>query len=209
MLRDRAYVFDLPGRSEPVEVAHHAETARRLRLLIPETRDSDFARRLEGELRLRKDVLDVHADCRTGRVLVRYAEGSTLLSGLRRRSERKRPARRLRLTPQIAWHAHGVDEVLRRLHTSRDGLSKKDARRRLAESGPNLAEEITARSQLAILAGQVANLPTAVLLGSSGLSLALADFMDAAAILAVVGLNAAIGYTIERKNEQLLASWHK
>src|SRR5262249_35581529 len=142
----------------------------------------------------------------------RYAEGAALLSGLRVRSEVRRQPRRLKARrdePEVAWHALEVDEVLRRLRTSRAGLSRKGARRRLAEGGPNLAEEITARSQLAILAGQIKNLPTAVLLGSSGLSLALADFMDAAAILAVVSLNAAIGYTIERKNEQLLASWRK
>ena len=210
MLRDRAYVLDLPGRPAPVEVAHHAEAARRLRLLVPETRDSELARKLEGELRSRKDVLDVHADSRTGRVLVRYAEGSSLLSGLHERRAKKATARRLEgLQPDVAWHALAVDDVLRRLHTSRDGLSTKEAEHRLAVLGSNLTEEITARSQLAILAAQVANLPTAVLLGSSGLSLALADFMDAAAILAVVGLNATIGYTIERKNEQLLASWRK
>ena len=43
MLRDHAYVLDLPGRPAPVEVAYHAEAARRLRLLVPETRDSELA----------------------------------------------------------------------------------------------------------------------------------------------------------------------
>jgi P-type Ca2+ transporter type 2C len=65
------------------------------------------------------------------------------------------------------------------------------------------------RTRLEILLGQVANLPTSLLLGSSALSTLLGDLLDAAAILAVVGLNSAIGYQVERKSEDLLASWRK
>ena len=108
-----------------------------------------------------------------------------------------------------AWHALAGDVVLRRLASSATGLTPAEAARRLAPMGPNALPDLEQRSRLEILLAQLANLPSALLLGSSALSALLGDLFDAGAILAAVGLNAGIGYRIERTNEELLASWRR
>src|SRR5262249_45141913 len=82
-----------------------------------------------------------------------------------------------------------------------------EADRRLAEIGPNVVAEETPSSRLSVLAAQLANLPTLLLLGSTVVSLLLGDVIEAGAIVAVIGLDAAIGYHVARRNEDLLAAW--
>ena len=65
--------------------------------------------------------------------------------------------------PQLARaHALPPDEVIARLRSSEHGLTSDDARQRLAQLGPNVIAEETPPSRLALLAGQVANLPNAL-----------------------------------------------
>jgi Ca2+-transporting ATPase len=108
-----------------------------------------------------------------------------------------------------AWHALPVADVLERLDSHIGGLSPEEAARRLTAHGPNALGGGRERSRLEILAAQVANLPASLLLASAGVSSLLRDYFDSGAILSVVGLNTAIGYRIERANEQLLASWQR
>jgi P-type Ca2+ transporter type 2C len=93
---------------------------------------------------------------------------------------------------------------MERLATGLDGLDAAEAARRLHTYGANAQGNGQRHSRLAILGRQFANLPTALLLGSSGASALVREVVDAAAIQAVVLLNAAIGYRIESKN---LAWW--
>jgi P-type Ca2+ transporter type 2C len=149
----------------------------------------------------------------------RYENGSSLtwrsaLGSLRDlvdvgRSRPQHPAA-ANLRPDMPlWHALTSDEVFARTSSGADGLTDAEAGLRLSTIGPNAAEATASRSKLQILAAQVSNLPTVLLLGSAGLSVALGDLFDAGAIVLVLGLNAAVGYRIECKNEQLLASWRK
>jgi Ca2+-transporting ATPase len=109
----------------------------------------------------------------------------------------------------MSWHALGIERVCRRLHTSAYGLSPAEAAGRLAADGPNSVRDAAPRTRLAILLDQLANLPSGLLLGSSALSALMGDRFDAGAILSAVGLNAGIGYKIERGSEVLLESWRR
>ncbi len=127
------------------------------------------------------------------------------LSGLALSERRVSPA----ILSATTWHAGAVDAILRQLHSSYGGLSVAEAARRLGIYGSNTVAPVKPRSRLEILLAQLTNLPTGLLLGSSTLSTLLGDWIDASAILSVIGLNAGIGYRIERENETLLSSWQQ
>ncbi|WP_437281317.1 cation-transporting P-type ATPase [Sorangium sp. So ce375] len=108
----------------------------------------------------------------------------------------------------LCAHAEDPGEVARSLGVDpRGGLSAAEARRRLRELGPNELAGVATRSSIEILAGQLFTVPTAMLLGAAGLSLALGDLIDAGAVLLVVGANAAIGTYTESRAEELLHAW--
>ncbi|MGK4006122.1 cation-transporting P-type ATPase [Sorangium sp. So ce1036] len=105
-------------------------------------------------------------------------------------------------------HAAEAPEVARSLDVDPAvGLGAAEAERRLREVGPNVLAGVASRSSLEILAGQIVTVPTALLLGAAGLSLALGDLLDASAVLLVIGANAAIGTYTESRAEELLHAW--
>ena len=109
----------------------------------------------------------------------------------------------------LPFHAAPVAEVLRRLGTGRDGLDEREARTRLRRVGANSVRPWERRSRLALLGEQVANLPSALLIGSAAVSALLGELADTAALASVLGVNTTIGYTLQRRSEELLASWSR
>ncbi|WP_223637958.1 cation-transporting P-type ATPase [Corallococcus sp. EGB] len=211
-------VFLMDGQSAPARVVRHATAARRLRLEVPNLQWNEaLGERLERTFATWPGVEEVNAEPRTGRLLVRYAPEAPLLARLRQEPDAPpSPSRKARLPtqgrqprPQEPWHAMTVDAVLARLDGSDHGLTSEEAARRLKRFGHNVMEEEARRSRLAMLGSQLATVPTALLLGSAGASVLAGDRLEATAILTVVGLNAGIGYRIERRNQELLASWQK
>lgn len=212
-------ILHLPGHPEPGRVTRHSRAARRLRVDVPGLRGNPvLARRLERELASpSKGVETAQADPQSGRLLIRYRPGAALIDALRapegpakrRRAAAPRRRRRETASAETAAHALRVEEVLERFGATRQGLGDAEARRRLREFGANAVDAAPQRAPLAVLLGQVQNLPAALLLGSSALSALARDFGGSAAILGAVALDAAIGYRIERKNEDLLASWQR
>ena len=110
------------------------------------------------------------------------------------------------MTSPAAWYALTTDESAREARTTADGLSTAEAVRRLAENGPNLLPKGEAEGPLALLWRQVNNPLVWVLLGSSGLALALGKGVDAGVVLGVVALNAIIGFVQEWKAGKALAA---
>lgn len=108
--------------------------------------------------------------------------------------------------PVQPWHAASVEEVLQAFHTSPDGLTDAEAAVRLAHFGPNLLPAEKQRGPLLRFALQFHNLLIYVLLGAAALSFLLQHPIDAAVILAVVFLNAAIGFIQEGRAEEALAA---
>ena len=221
-----------PAVTRPRELLESASVVRRLpranrvRLEVPALLGRPrLARALEQHLAEHDGVRRVRASAASGRVLVEHDRGASLVARLvrERPGRRRTPRGRAPLAAvQVGdaagswtdgrswpWHALDSAEVLARLGSGRGGLDRQDAARRLARVGRNLFEEIHTRSRSAIVVGQLANLPTVMLLGAAGASLAFGEVIDAGVITFIVGLNAAIGYRMERKNEVLLASWRR
>ncbi len=86
------------------------------------------------------------------------------------------------------------------------GLSSHDARRRLAEHGPNSLVEERRPTRLHIFIRQFANTMTAVLGVAAGVTLLVGDPVDTAVISVIVVLNAAVGYVQEYRAEQAMAA---
>src|SRR5579864_4848513 len=90
-----------------------------------------------------------------------------------------------------------AEEVLRVLGAFRQGLSAEEAGARLARDGPNVLA-VAPRPHLARrLAGQFRDLFAVILLGASILSMLVGSGEITAAILAVVLLNALVGFVQE------------
>ncbi|MBN8471487.1 cation-translocating P-type ATPase [Corallococcus exiguus] len=213
-------VFLMDGQCATARVVRHSTAARRLRLEVPDLQwNAARCRRMERTFATWPGVVDVSAEPRTGRLLVRYAPQAPLLAQLRQEPDapaapgptprKARPTQSARRGQQEPWHAMSVDAVLARLDGTAQGLASEEAARRLKRFGPNVMQEEAPRSRLATLGSQLATVPTLRLLGSAGASALAGDGLEASAILTVVGLNAGIGYRIERRNQELLASWQK
>jgi len=98
-----------------------------------------------------------------------------------------------------AWHSGSVEEVLALLATAADGLSSPEAARRLAINGPNELKEGTRVSPVQILVGQFKSVMIWVLIAAGIISGLLGEVVDCIAILAIVVLNAVIGFFQESK----------
>jgi len=113
-------------------------------------------------------------------------------------------------TKDLSWHALGADEVLKRLDTLADqGLSDEEAERRLQTYGPNQLAEKPPTSFWQMLWEQFNNFVVMMLIVAAVVSAFLGDYVEAAAILAIVILNATLGVVQERRAEQALAALKK
>lgn len=116
-------------------------------------------------------------------------------------------------SPPIAatppWHALPVEDSLARLGTTSQGLSPADAAGRREQYGPNRFETLRPTPLVTILARQFRSLLVLLLVVAAGVSFASGDPRDAWAILVVLLLNTAVGFTTEwrarRAMEGLLA----
>ena len=107
-------------------------------------------------------------------------------------------------------HQLSAEELPRRLQVDpAQGLLTEEARRRLAEQGPNELTERSARTPWAILWDQLSATMVLVLLAAAAISFALRDAKDAIAILAIVVLNAALGFVQEYRAEKAMAALKK
>jgi magnesium-transporting ATPase (P-type) len=90
------------------------------------------------------------------------------------------------------------------LRHSTDGLSQQEAERRLGEYGPNRLPEAASRGPLMRLLAQFNSLLIYVLLAAAVLAALIGHYIDALVILAVVIVNAVIGFIQEGRAEQAL-----
>jgi calcium-translocating P-type ATPase len=105
------------------------------------------------------------------------------------------------------WHAVAADEVLRRLDTNvRSGLSTTSVQQRLAKYGHNRLPEGHKQGPFMRFLLQFNNILVYVLLGAGFVKLMVGLWLDASIILAVVVLNALLGFFQEGKAEKALDS---
>ena len=108
------------------------------------------------------------------------------------------------------WYTHTPDELETTLQSNLErGLAERDAQQRLAEHGPNALPEAPPVSALTLLLGQFTSVIIWVLIGAAVLSGLLQEWVDAAAILAIVLLNAVLGFVQEYRAEQSIAALKK
>ena len=92
------------------------------------------------------------------------------------------------------------------LGATRDGLSGAEAARRLAEHGPNRLPEPPRRNPALRFLAHFHNVLIYVLIGAAAVTAALAHWVDTGVILAVVIVNAVIGFVQEGRAEQAMAA---
>ena len=108
------------------------------------------------------------------------------------------------------WHSLEVSEAARQLEGDvLNGLAEADARARLAKHGENRLAEKPPRSKWLLLADQFKSLLILVLVAAAVLAGAIGDLKDAVVILAVVLVNAILGFWQENRAEATLAALKK
>lgn len=101
------------------------------------------------------------------------------------------------------WHALDVDEALARSEVDpRLGLDEEEVGVRLARHGPNRLASEAPVSALVLFTRQFASPLILILVVATGVTLLLREYADATVIVAVLVLNAAIGFTQERRADR-------
>src|SRR5512134_745483 len=111
--------------------------------------------------------------------------------------------------PRTEWHALKAQEVLDHLKVEHGGLTSGQASQRLEQYGPNQLKEAPRPSFLQMLWEQLNNFVVILLIVASVISALLGDYVEAAAIMAIVVLNAILGIVQERRAEEALAALKK
>ncbi|WP_342665278.1 P-type ATPase [Roseicyclus elongatus] len=104
------------------------------------------------------------------------------------------------------FHDHSVEDVFRALDADSSGLTAAGAAARLGRVGPNRLPEPPRAGPLARFLRQFKNLLIYVLIGAAMVTAALGHLVDTGVILAVVLVNAIIGFIQEGKAEQALSA---
>ncbi len=107
---------------------------------------------------------------------------------------------------EILWHRLPAAAVLDTFASTEAGLSTAEAARRLALHGPNALREVARTGSLRIFLRQFRSLLVGILVVAGIVSGILGEFVDCVAILAIVLLNAGIGFYQEYSAERSIAA---
>ncbi len=192
-----APVFTLPGRARV-----RVEGLRR---------KPDVATRLTARLTGQPAIRRVQASTLTGNVLIIFdapALDLRRLLAVVAEAAASGPMPHDPARPRAeGWHTLTADSVVRRLETSiAAGLDVEEAGARLARFGDNRLPEPRPKSTLEIITGHVMSVPVLVLGVAATLSIVSGAVIDAGVIIAVIGINAVVGYVTERRVERVLMS---
>jgi len=114
----------------------------------------------------------------------------------------------LATTAERHWHAETVESALKLCRSSPEGLTASEAARRLESDGPNRLPAPKPRSLIARVFAQFNNLLIYVLLASALITILLRHALDAVVILAVVVINAGVGFIQEGRAQKALDAIH-
>jgi len=104
------------------------------------------------------------------------------------------------------WHTLGVVAALAALETRPGGLSDSEVAVRLAAHGPNELVAKRKRTVFAMFLDQFKDFMIVVLIAAAVLAGALGEVADTIAIVVIVVLNAALGFTQEYRAEKAMAA---
>lgn len=108
-----------------------------------------------------------------------------------------------------AWHTQTPEAIFRRLETSDRGLAAAEAARRLGTYGTNELKESRTIDPWRLFLGQFQSLIVWILIVAGVIAGLLGEWIDAGAILAIVVLNAIIGFYQEFNAEKAIAALKK
>jgi Ca2+-transporting ATPase len=121
-------------------------------------------------------------------------------------------SRKLTATGEVSaerapWHAWSLEQCFRRVGVDPGaGLKQDEARRRLEKHGPNELAEAAPIRPLKILLAQFGSIIVWILVAAALVAGVTAEWADCVAILAIVVLNALIGFSQEYHAEQSIAA---
>ncbi len=102
------------------------------------------------------------------------------------------------------WYSLPVEETLSKLATSKSGLSREEARRRLAQYGHNELVKTRRASPILIFLRQFTNLLVIILIIAAVIAGLLGEWIDTTVILIIVILNAIFGFVQEYRAEKAI-----
>jgi len=102
------------------------------------------------------------------------------------------------------WHSLGVQEVLKKLKTSKSGLSENEVGKRIRKYGENKLPEKKKFTYVGVALSQLKSPMVYILLIAAIISFLLEEYIDAGVILFAVFLNTVVGFIQEIKAEQAL-----
>ena len=106
----------------------------------------------------------------------------------------------------LTWHRLDVKQVQGRLQSSETGLAAEEARRRLAQYGPNELHEKARKTVWAMFLDQFKDFMILVLIAAAVIAGVIGDPEDSIAIAVIVLLNAVLGFIQEYRAEKAMAA---
>lgn len=100
-----------------------------------------------------------------------------------------------------SWHSMPIDEILKELNTTEDGLSDKEAEERLKKYGYNELNNKKRKTILELIWKEIVDPMILILIGASLLSFILNEWVEGFVILFIVFVNTIISVVQERKAE--------
>jgi P-type Ca2+ transporter type 2C len=110
------------------------------------------------------------------------------------------------MTQPDGWHSLPAERVLAELDTTEDGLADAEVRARLDRFGPNALRTTKPVPGWRILLDQFRSVVVLLLLAATLVAWLLGDLLEAAAILGVLVINAALGFTTEFRARGAMAA---
>jgi len=109
----------------------------------------------------------------------------------------------------MSFHSKTKEEIFKELNTSNKGLSKEQAEKRLKKYGRNQLKKVYTLEPLKILLSQFKSFLIYILIVAAVISFLIGHLTDATVILAIVVINASIGFFQQYKAEKAIMSLRK
>ena len=107
------------------------------------------------------------------------------------------------------FHALSAKAALAELDSSENGLTQSEAEKRIGEFGFNELKEKKGKHPFFVFLEQFSSILVLLLIGAAAVSWFLGEWLDAAAIMSIVVLNAVFGFVQEYRAEQAIAALKK
>ncbi|HET6539180.1 MAG TPA: cation-translocating P-type ATPase [Chryseolinea sp.] len=109
----------------------------------------------------------------------------------------------------MKYHTQPVSEIEKAFKANAEGLSSAEAKQRLETDGPNLLEAKKKKTILKILTSQLTDFMILILIAAAVISGIVGDVTDTIVILAIVVINAIVGFIQEWRAEKAIEALEK